>query len=64
MPGAEDDMANPAIERVVVTDSVPPFRLTSSRLSAKVEVVPCAPLLAAAIARLATGAPLTDLLVF
>jgi ribose-phosphate pyrophosphokinase len=64
MPGAEELLADPAIERVVVTDSVPPFRLTSSRLLAKVEVVPCAPLLAAAIARLATGAPLTDLLVF
>jgi ribose-phosphate pyrophosphokinase len=64
MPGAEELLADPAIERVVVTDSVPPFRLTSSRLSAKLEVVPCAPLLAAAIARLATGAPLTDLLVF
>lgn len=64
MPDAEDVLADPAIERVAVTDSVPPFRLTSSRLSAKVEVVPCAALLAAAIARLATGAPLTDLLVF
>jgi ribose-phosphate pyrophosphokinase len=64
MPGAEELLADPAIERLVVTDSVPPFRLTSSRLSAKLEVVPCASLLAAAIARLAAGAPLTDLLVF
>ncbi len=64
MPGAAEILADPAIERVAVTDSVPPFRLTSSHVSAKLEVVPCAPLLAAAIARLATGAPLTDLLVF
>jgi ribose-phosphate pyrophosphokinase len=64
MPGAAEALADPVLERVVVTDSVPPFRLTSPVTAEKVEIIPCAPLLAAAIARLATGRPLTDLLVF
>jgi ribose-phosphate pyrophosphokinase len=64
MPGAADALGNAAIERIIVTDSVPPFRLAGSALAAKVEVLPCARLLAEAIARLASGFALTDLLVF
>lgn len=64
MPGAVEALGDPALERVIVADSVPPFRLAGSALAEKVEVVPCAPLLAEAVGRLATGQPLTDLLVF
>lgn len=64
MPGAAEALADPAIERVVVTDAVPPFRLEGCEVAGKVEVVACAPLLGEAISRLATDAPLTDLLVY
>ncbi|MGZ6040039.1 MAG: ribose-phosphate diphosphokinase [Phenylobacterium sp.] len=64
MPGAAEALADPAIEQVAVTDAVPPFRLAQTAAVGKVEIVPCAPLLAAAVARLAAGKALTDLLVF
>lgn len=64
MPGAAEALADAAVEKVVVTDAVPPFRLEGFGVAEKVEIVPCAPLLAEAIARLATGAALTDLLVY
>jgi ribose-phosphate pyrophosphokinase len=47
---AADALADPAIARVVVSDSVPPFRVPSgSALAAKLRVVPAAPLVAQAI---------------
>jgi len=64
MPGAAESLADAVIERVVVTDAVPPFRLEGCGVAGKVEVVACAPLLAEAIARLAMGEPLTDLLAY
>ena len=62
MPGAEAVLADPAIDRVIVTDAVPPFRLKGP--SAKLVTLPCAPLLAGAIRRLHENRNLTDLLVF
>lgn len=64
MPGAAKALADPAISRVLVTDAVPPFRLESSDVRAKVEVVASAPLFAAAISRLARSEALTDMMVF
>lgn len=64
MPGAAEALADPAIERLVVTDAVPPFRLLGSKAASKLEVLASAPLFATAIARLARDEPLTDLLVF
>lgn len=64
MRGAAETLADPAIDRLVVTDSVPPFRLSEGTTRDKLEVVSAAPLLAAAIRRLHTGQPLTDLVVF
>jgi ribose-phosphate pyrophosphokinase len=47
---AADALADPAIARVVVSDSVPPFRLpVDASLRAKLQVVSAAPLLARAI---------------
>ena len=46
---AAETLADPALERIVVSDSVPPFRLRGSAAAAKVEVLASAPLLAAAI---------------
>lgn len=50
IPPAADVLADPAIARVVVTDSVPPFRLpTTGAASAKLSVVSAVPLFAQAI---------------
>jgi ribose-phosphate pyrophosphokinase len=64
MPGAAEALADDAVERVVVADAAPPFRLAGLQVAEKVEVLPCAGLLAEAIGRLATGLPFTDLLGF
>ena len=64
MPGAEAALMDPAIDRVVVTDSVPAFRLGAAVAQAKVDTLTVAPLLAEAIRRLHAGDTLTDLLVF
>jgi ribose-phosphate pyrophosphokinase len=50
--GADAALTNGAIERLFVTDAVPPFRLGEAA-RARVEVVSAAPLFAAAIRRLA-----------
>jgi len=63
MPGAEGAVLDPAIDRLIVTDAVPPFRLTKAA-AAKVDILPMAPLLAEAIRRLYDGESLADLLVF
>lgn len=64
MPGAAEVLTDAALERLVVTDTVPPFRLTDASARAKVEVLPTAPLLAETIRRLHEDRPLDDLLVF
>jgi ribose-phosphate pyrophosphokinase len=64
MPGAADMIADPAIERLVVTDAVPPFRLAASAARNKIDTISAAPLLAEAIRRLHQRQALTDLLVF
>ena len=64
MRGAESTLADAAIDRIVVTDSVPAFRLGPGAARAKVDILPVAPLLAEAIRRLHAGDPLGDLLVF
>jgi ribose-phosphate pyrophosphokinase len=62
MPGAADVIADPAIDRLVVTDTVPPFRLDANAPRDKIDTVHAAPLLAAAIYRLREGQAVTDLL--
>jgi ribose-phosphate pyrophosphokinase len=64
MPGAEAALADPAIDRIVVTDAVPAFRLGASAMRTKIDTIAVAPLLAEAVRRLHAGAALTDLLVF
>jgi len=63
MPGSAEVIADPAIERFVVADAVPPFRLGAGPARAKVDLIPSAPLFAETIRRLHTGEALTDLLV-
>lgn len=64
MSGAADVIADPAIDRLVVSDAVPAFRLADGPARRKVDILPAAPLLADAIRRLEAGGALTDLLVF
>jgi ribose-phosphate pyrophosphokinase len=64
MPGAADVIADPAIDRLVVTDTVPPFRLDANAPRDKIDTVHAAPLLAEAVRRLRDGLALTDLMVF
>jgi ribose-phosphate pyrophosphokinase len=64
MPGAAAVVADPALDQVIVTDAVPPFRLDHPESNKKLVILPAAPLLAEAIKRLHEGRSLTDLLVF
>lgn len=53
---APDVLSEPALDRILVTDSVPPFRLRGTAAEDKVEVLPCAPLLADAVRALHASA--------
>lgn len=58
---AAEAIGSPALERVLVSDSVPPFRLPPTLLGPRVEVVGAAALFAEAIRRLHEGGSITDL---
>jgi ribose-phosphate pyrophosphokinase len=58
---AAELLSTPALERLVVTDTVPPFRLDTAARE-KLRVLTCAPLFAEAIRRMHTGGSLTELL--
>ncbi len=64
MAGSAQVLADPAIDRLIVTDTVPPFRLPAGAARDKLVILPAAPLLAEAIARLYDNRALTDLVVF
>ena len=64
MSGAAEVIADPAIDQLVVTDAVPPFRLEHAAANKKLVFLPAAPLLAETIRRLHEERSLTDLLVF
>ena len=55
-------LADPTLESIVVTDTVPPFRLDPKLLSEKIQVLEVAPLFAAAIERIHDGGSLVELL--
>ncbi|HEX5998918.1 MAG TPA: hypothetical protein VFZ16_05930 [Hyphomicrobiaceae bacterium] len=57
-------LADPAIDRLIIAGTVPPFRLGPKAAWSKLDILPAAPLLAEAIARLHDGRALTDLVVF
>lgn len=62
MPGAESALADLSIDRIIATDSVPPFRLPSGPVLAKLELISAAPLLAETVRRLHQNETLADLL--
>ena len=55
-------LADPALDQLVVTDSIPPFRLPPELLQNKVHILETAPLLAEAIRRLHSGGSLVELM--
>jgi ribose-phosphate pyrophosphokinase len=59
---AAEVLADPALDKVLVSDSIPPFRLRPALLGERVEVLDCAPLFAEAIRRLHGGGSLVELL--
>jgi ribose-phosphate pyrophosphokinase len=63
MDGAAEVIADPALDRLVVTDAVPAFRLKDAVARQKVDVLAVGPLFAEAIGRLRHGNALTNLLV-
>lgn len=54
-------LGSSALQRIVVTDTVPPFRLGEGAAKAKLSVLSCAGLLARAIERLHSGGSLAEL---
>jgi len=64
MRGSAEALSDPAIDRLIVTDSVSSFRLPQGSARDKLVILPCGPLLAEAIRRLDAGRALEDLLVF
>jgi len=55
-------LADPALDKVLVTDTIPPFRLPAALLDSRVEVLASAPLFAEAIRRLHSDGSLVELL--
>ncbi|MHB8165596.1 MAG: ribose-phosphate diphosphokinase [Sulfuricella sp.] len=59
---ANEVLANEALDRVIVTNTIPPFRLHPEAARSKLEVLDAAPFFAAAITRIHTGGSIVALL--
>lgn len=59
---ADQALANPGLENLLITDSMPPFRLPDVTLQDKVTVLSAAPLFGEAIKRIHEGGSVTELL--
>jgi ribose-phosphate pyrophosphokinase len=59
---AAQELAEPGLDGIVVTDSIPPFRLPDGPVRAKLRTLPTAALFAAAISRMHAGGSLAELL--
>jgi ribose-phosphate pyrophosphokinase len=59
---ANDVIADPVFEKVVITDSLPPFRLKPALVTKKLVILDAAALFAAAIERVHSGGSLVELL--
>jgi ribose-phosphate pyrophosphokinase len=62
LEGAREAVSDPALARVLVTNTIPPFRLDPDLVRRKVELVDAAPLVAEAIRRIHEGGSLVELL--
>ena len=59
---ADENLAQPELERLVITDTIPPFRLHSEATRTKLKVLSVAPLFGEAIERIHSGGSIVDLL--
>lgn len=59
---AGDVLADPALEQIVITDTIPPFRLDPELVKRKIVVLDAAPLFAEAIRRMHDGGSIAELL--
>jgi ribose-phosphate pyrophosphokinase len=59
---ANRHMAHPALEKLVITDTIPPFRLSPELVQDRLVVLNAAALFAEAIRRVHTGGSLVELL--
>lgn len=64
MPGSAEVLGDPALDQIIVSDTVPLFRLDRPEHNSKLVILPAAPLLAETIRRLHDERSLTDLMVF
>jgi ribose-phosphate pyrophosphokinase len=64
MAGSAEVLADPALDQVVVTDIVPPFRLPAHAARHKLQILSAAPIFADALRRLDANSGLSDLLVY
>ncbi len=64
MSGTSEVLADGAIDRLVVTDTIPPFRLSDIAARQKIDIVSAVGLFAQAIDRLHRNQPLDDLLAY
>ena len=62
--GSAEVLADPALDQIVISDAVPPFRLDRPQQNKKLVILPAASLLAETIRRLHEERSLTDLMVF
>ncbi|HUG99249.1 MAG TPA: ribose-phosphate pyrophosphokinase [Gammaproteobacteria bacterium] len=62
MKGAEPLLQEETLDRIVVADTVPPFRLAPDAIGSRVIVLDSAPLVAEAIRRIQSGGSLVELL--
>jgi ribose-phosphate pyrophosphokinase len=62
MGDANTVLADPALDRIVVTDTVPPFRLTDGALKEKTSILNTTVLFAEAIRRLHNGGSIVELM--
>lgn len=58
---ANERLADPAVDEIVITDSVPPFRLTEPAVRRKLTILPVGPLFAEAARRIHSDGSLVDL---
>ncbi|MEX2353345.1 MAG: ribose-phosphate pyrophosphokinase [Gammaproteobacteria bacterium] len=59
---AMETLANPALEKLLLTDSIPPFRLPPGIVQDRLDIASAAPLFAEAMKRIYEGNSVTDLL--
>ncbi len=64
MGDAPSILASDALDRIVITDTVPPFRLEEGDVKKKIAVLSCAAVFSEAIRRMHAGESITELLEF